>query len=91
MKAQVSTKYSVINRAYVARYLAPEDFGLRSFVQSFVGLFAVFSTLGLEQILIREFVNEDKQKERFLGTAFFLQLSGAVVVFVFLFVVLSLK
>lgn len=72
---------------YVARYLGPEDFGLRSYVQSFVGLFAVFATLGIEQIVIRDLVKGDKETSRLLGTAFFLQMSGAGLVFALLFIV----
>ena len=38
---------------WVARYLGPEKFGLLSFVQSFVGLFTIFATLGLDVIVVR--------------------------------------
>ena len=71
---------------YVARYLGPKDFGLRSYVQSLVGLFAVFSTLGLEQIIVRNLVKEGNQQDRLLGTAFFLHLLGAGLVFLALYV-----
>ena len=69
---------------WVARYLGPEQFGLFSYAQSFVGLFAAFATLGLDGIVVRELVkNENKEKE-ILGTVFCLKLLGAIGVLLFL-------
>lgn len=63
---------------WVVRYLGPENFGHLSFAQSFVGLFVVFASLGLDTILVRELVKNDKQAEKLLGTAFLLKIVGAV-------------
>lgn len=38
---------------WVARYLGPKEFGLLSYAQSFVGLFTIFATLGLDSIVVR--------------------------------------
>ncbi len=65
---------------WVARYLGPERFGLFSYAQSFVALFAAIATLGLDGIVIRELVNDENQREKLLGTAFILRLVGAVLV-----------
>ena len=43
---------------WVARYLGPEQFGLFSYAQSFVGLFTAIATLGLDGIVVRELVKE---------------------------------
>ncbi len=67
---------------WVARYLGPEQFGLFSYTQSFVGLFAVIATLGLDSIVIRELVHDKRHKDTLLGTAFWLKLFGAILVLI---------
>ena len=55
---------------WVARYLGPEQFGLFSYAQSFVGLFTAFPTLGLDGIAVLELVKEfteDLNFEDFTG------------------------
>jgi O-antigen/teichoic acid export membrane protein len=47
---------------WIARYLGPDSFGLLSFAQSLVALFAVISTLGLDGIVVRELVVDEKKK-----------------------------
>ena len=62
---------------WVARYLGPAQFGLLSYAQSFVGLFAAFATLGLDGIVIRELVKDESRRDTLLGTAFWLKVLGA--------------
>ena len=64
--------------AWVARYLGPEQYGLLSYVQSFVGLFIVLSTLGLDNIVVREIVKNTNIAASLIGTAFILKLLGAI-------------
>lgn len=66
---------------WVIRYLGPEQFGLLSYAISFVGLFSVIATVGLEKILIRELVSGEFSHERLLGTAFGLRMVGVICVF----------
>lgn len=65
---------------WVARYLGPERFGLFSYAQSFVGLFAVIATLGLDTIVVRELVKDESKTDKILGTALWLKLMGACTV-----------
>lgn len=65
---------------WVARYLGPEQFGSFSYAQSFVGLFAIFATLGLDGIIVRELVKNENRRDELIGTAFWLKLFGAIVV-----------
>ena len=69
---------------WVARYLGPEQFGLLSYAQSFVGLFTAFATLGLDGIVIRELVKDESRVNELLGTAFWLKVVGAFLVLGFL-------
>lgn len=65
---------------WVARYLGSEQFGLFSYVLSFVGLFATIATLGLDSIVVRELVKDESRAGELIGTAFWLKLIGAVIV-----------
>lgn len=66
---------------YVARYLGPERFGLLNYAISFVGLFTAFATLGLDSIVVRNLVQNIKDRDRLLGTAFILKLMGGILLF----------
>lgn len=66
---------------YVARYLGPERFGLLNYAVSFVGLFTAFATLGLDQIVIRNLVQNIENRDQLLGTAFILKLMGGILLF----------
>ena len=63
---------------YVARYLGPANFGLLSYAASFVGLFIALATLGLDGIVVRELVKDEKKRDELLGTAFILKIIGSV-------------
>ena len=63
---------------YVARYLGPENYGLLSYANSFVGIFVALATLGLDDIVVRELVKNPEQREELLGTSFLLKIVGAV-------------
>lgn len=76
---------------WVARYLGPEQFGLISYAQSFVTLFTAIATLGLDGIVIRELVKDESKRDVLLGTAFRLNLIGALIVLIVLAVAVKLS
>ena len=63
---------------FVARYLGPERYGLLSYANSFVGIFIVLGTLGLDDIIVRELVKTPEQQEKILGSSFLLKLVGTL-------------
>jgi O-antigen/teichoic acid export membrane protein len=67
---------------YVARYLGPEEFGLLNYAASFVGLFMVLATFGLDGIMVRELVKTPERSDELLGTAFWLKAGGAILMWV---------
>ena len=69
---------------WVARYLGPEQFGLLSYALSFVGLFSIIATFGLDEIVVRELVKDESRRDDLIGTAFWLKLCGAFVVLLLL-------
>jgi O-antigen/teichoic acid export membrane protein len=68
--------------AYVARYLGPSQYGLLNYVISLVSLFTALSSLGLDQIVIRELVKNEQKRDVLLGTAAVLKLLGAIAVLI---------
>lgn len=62
---------------WVARYLGPEQFGIFSYVFAFTAIFAGIAKLGLDEIIVRELVNEPEKNDIYLGTAFWLKFTGA--------------
>ncbi|GEO04627.1 O-unit flippase [Adhaeribacter aerolatus] len=65
----------------IARYLGAQDFGLWNYVIAFVALFSIFSSLGLDSIVVKNLVKE-QAKEEVLGAAFILKLVGGGLAFV---------
>ena len=68
----------------VTRYLGPEKYGIFSYAQSFVGLFSIIATLGLDNIVIRELVKKQYATNDLLGTVFVLKLFGSFIVLIIL-------
>lgn len=61
----------------VIRYLGPEKFGILSYSQAFVGLFAAIATFGIDGIAVREFLKNESLAGPLLGTTFAIRLLGA--------------
>jgi len=61
---------------WIARYLGPAQYGILNYAQAFVSLFAVFATLGLDGIVVRDIVRDPACREETLGSAFLLKLTG---------------
>jgi O-antigen/teichoic acid export membrane protein len=79
----------VVVSVWVARYLGPQQFGLFSYAQSFVSLFAALATLGLDGIVVREIVKDESRRDILIGTAFWLKIIGAFLVLLILLIVIN--
>ena len=69
---------SLLVGIYVVRYLGPESYGKLSYSISFAGLFNAIAKLGLDQIVVRNIVIQEKSSREILGTAFFLKLVSSL-------------
>jgi O-antigen/teichoic acid export membrane protein len=67
---------------YVARYLGPQQFGVYSYATAFVALFGAIAKLGLDNIVVRDLVQNPEQRDVYLGTAFWLKLIGAILLLI---------
>jgi len=74
---------------WIARYLGPKQFGILNYAQSFVGLFAVTASLGLDGIVVRELIKNENRGEELIGTAFYLKLIGAIFSIILLSIAVS--
>ncbi|MES2559176.1 MAG: flippase [Bacteroidota bacterium] len=68
--------------AWVARYLAPENYGKLNYALAFVTLFGSFTTLGFDSILIRDIVTNPDKKNKLMGSAFYIRLIAGLIVYV---------
>jgi O-antigen/teichoic acid export membrane protein len=74
----------------VARYLGPENFGLMNYVISYVTLFSILASFGLDNIEIRELAKGVVNKDQILGTAFNIRLFFASITILFIILTLYL-
>ena len=72
--------------AWMARYLEPNAFGLYSFALSFVGLFAIFSSLGMDGVLVKELVNHETKSKELINTGLFLRFTASLIVILAIFI-----
>jgi len=79
---------SLVAGIYVARYLQPEGFGMLNYAISFVGIFASFSHLGIDNILIRELAKSPERKQEILGTCYILKSVGSLTLFAVVSIIL---
>jgi polysaccharide transporter, PST family len=72
---------SLIVGIWVARYLGPGQFGLLNYALSFVGLFLPINSLGLNQLIVRDLVSNEKDRDEILGAGFFAKtIAGCVTI-----------
>jgi len=63
---------------WIARYLGPEQFGVLNYAIAFVGLFLPLAMLGLDNVAVRDLVQEPARSHETLGTAFILKLAAGI-------------
>ena len=74
---------------WIARYLGVKQFGIFSYASAFVSLFLSVSTLGLPSLVIRTLTEEKEEKNRVLGTTFYLQLLGGFLALILSVIIIS--
>jgi O-antigen/teichoic acid export membrane protein len=70
----VSYAVSFFTVAIVARYLGPDNYGKLSYAQSFIAVFAVFASLGIDTVVYRDLVAHPEKEREILGTAIYAKL-----------------
>ncbi len=92
-KYSSNTSWSLLNRiittivsfavtAYMVRYLGPANYGQLSYAISFVGIFGILSTLGIDSIVYRNLIEHKDKHAEYLGTALGLKLIAGVIAYI---------
>jgi len=72
VSADIASKaISALVAVVIARYLGQERYGVLSGVMAFVGLFAIFSDFGMNQVLVRQRAREGADSENLLANSLF--------------------
>lgn len=66
----------------MARSLGPEQFGWLSYAIAFPGMFVPVAMLGLDYVVMRDFVRHPEEREAILGTAAGLKIGASLLAFV---------
>ncbi len=64
----------------VVRYLGKEQYGYIAYGLSVISILTIFSTLGLDGLIVRELITRNDKKNTIMGTAFWLRFWGSFVV-----------
>ena len=74
---------SLVVGIWVARLLGPETYGELNYVLAIMMIITTISNLGMDSFLIKEILSNEAEKNRILGTAFFMRLISIPIVFLF--------
>lgn len=73
---------TVVVNVWMARYLGPQQFGQLSFATAFAALFSGLSTLGLDNVVVRDLARAPHTKELTLGSAWLIKFAGSGAAFI---------
>lgn len=76
--------------AYIARYLGPSNYGLMNYAISFVGIFGFLASFGIDGIVSREIIKRDEDKDKLIGTAFFIKITGSILTIISVILIAAL-
>lgn len=69
----------LIVSVWVTRYLGPEQFGLLNYATAFVTLFSSIALLGLDGIIVRDFIRKPDRRDEIMGTAIAVKFAGGLI------------
>lgn len=69
---------SFLATAYIARNLGPTNYGELSYAISFAALFSFIASLGIDQILYRELIENPEKRNELLGSAILLRIIASL-------------
>ncbi len=75
----------------VARYLGPDRYGLMNYVISYVSIFSVLAGFGMTSIEVRELSSHPENRDKILGTCFFIRLFFAFLAYVVLVIIVMIS
>ena len=77
----IVTLFGLLISISLARYLTPESYGEYSYVLSILSLFSIFTTMGLDDLLVRNII-KNNQTGILLSTSFWIRFFGSTLSFI---------
>lgn len=69
---------SLVVGIITARYLGPDNYGVINYVSAYLGFFTALCTLGINSVIVKEFVEYPDEQGEIIGTAIGLRLLSSV-------------
>ena len=81
---------SLIIGSLTARYLGPTNYGIINYGASIIALFLSIAKLGLENIIIKEYVDNRNKNGEIIGTAMILRLCASFISILLIFILITI-
>ncbi len=69
---------SLVVSLLTARYLGPSNYGLINYATAYTAFFASLCTLGINSVLVKEFIDDPEQEGTIIGTAIVLRMASSL-------------
>jgi len=69
----INMAISIVVGLWTARYLGPDNYGLINYAQAYITFFTSLCTLGINSIIIKDFIDHPEQQGVTIGTTLFLR------------------
>lgn len=73
-----------------ARYLGPSNYGLINYASAYISFFLAFCSLGINSIIVKEFVDYENDNEKVIGTTLVLRCISSVISAVIIFLIVMI-
>ena len=74
---------------WVARYLGPDNFGILSYALTIITIFSVFVSFGIDNVIIKELVEDKSLKYSILKTSYFIKIVSSLIALISIFYLLA--
>lgn len=74
---------------WLARYLGPEKFGIYNYALAIITIFVSVASLGMNGVVVRELIKDEKSNYIILGSSSFLQVVGSVLASILVLITVS--
>ena len=81
---------SLVVGVLTARYLGPSNYGVINYAATFSAFFLAFCTLGINSVIVKEFIDNPKEEGKTIGTTLFLRGISSVLSFLTIIVIVFL-
>lgn len=86
----VQMAIALVVSVYTARFLGPDNYGLINYGATYVAFFISLSTLGINSIIVKEFVDYPEEQGKTMGTSIVLQLLASSISILMIFVIVNI-